>query len=145
MQIDHVTDAVISRLVAALASANTAAPVLLPATIAAGESMSEAVPVPKAMRLWALALPEGWNESAVSYSISFNARDWFEPVDYSSGAALTETAPGRAGTAFLVSSYALLRAPFVKIRAGSAAAPIVQQTSQTLQLLFVPYNSPTIF
>jgi hypothetical protein len=145
MQIDHIGRSALDKLVAAIASANTAAPVLLPATIAAGQSMSGVVTVPKAMRLWALALPSGWDESAISYSISFNEREWFEPTDYSTGAPLIETVRGVGGRAFLVSSYALLRCSFLRVRSGSAAAAIAQQAAQTLQLLFSPHNVPTVF
>jgi hypothetical protein len=142
MQINHVTDAVISRLVAAIASANTAPPVLVPAAIPAGESLSGVVTVPKGMRLWALALPAEWTESEISYQISFNGQQFYEAVD---AVGAIETPRGLAGTAFLVCSYGLLRAAWVRIRSGSAQTPLAQQAYRTLQLLFLPHNSPTIF
>jgi hypothetical protein len=146
MQLDHISNSALDRLVAAIASANTAPPVLVAAKILAGQSLTEAVPVPKGMRLWALALPSGWDESPISYSISFDGQIWYEPVDYVSSAPLVEPVRGVAGQAFLTSSYALLRATFVKVRSGSAAAPpIAQQADRTLQLLFLSRNSPTVF
>jgi hypothetical protein len=144
MQVSHVTDQVINRLVSALASANTAPPVLLPATIAAGESLSGIVAVPKGMRLWALALPARWTESAISYQLSFDGSAFYEPCD-SAGAALVETAPGVGGSAFAVSSYALLRSSFVRVRSGSAASPVQQVAHRTLQLIFLSHGLSIAF
>jgi hypothetical protein len=130
MQIDSVTDAVINRLVTAIARASTASPVIAPIIISAGTSLSPAIAVPRATRLWAMALPPTWTASEISYQINFNGDAWYEPVNYNTGAPLVETAPGLGGTAFLTSSFALLRCSSIRVRSGSAAAPIAQQADQ---------------
>jgi hypothetical protein len=144
MQLDHISTAALDRLVAAIASANTALPVLMPATIAAGQSISEVVAVPRGMRLWALALPAEWTESAISYQLSFDGSAFYEPCD-SAGAPLVETAPGVGGSAFAVSSYALLRSSFVRVRSGSAALPVPQAADRTLQLVFLGHGMSIAF
>jgi hypothetical protein len=145
MQLDHISNSALAKLVAALASANTAPPVLLPAPIAAGQSMSGVVAAPRGMRLWALALPAEWTESAISYQLSFDGNAFYEPCD-SAGAPLVETALGVGGRAFQVSSYALLRCSFLRVRSGSAAAsPVPQAADRTLQLVFLGHGISIAF
>jgi hypothetical protein len=124
MNLDHISNAALKKLVAALASANTAPPVIVPATIAADTSLSPAVTVPKGTRLWAMALPAAWTASKISYQISFDGAVWFEPIDYSAGTPLVETAHGVGGTAFLTSSFTLLRCSSIRVRSGSASEPM---------------------
>lgn len=141
----HVSDSLIRQWTSVVNDTLAAPPTLLPAKISAGGSISPAVTVPKGMRLWALALPAEWTQSAISYAISFDNRTFYQPVD-GAGSPLVETAHAVGGTAFLVCSFALLRAAFVKIRSGaSAEEPTPQTSDRTLQLLFLNHNVPTIF
>jgi hypothetical protein len=140
----HVSDGLIRQWTSVVNDTLAAPPTLLPASIAAGESISQAVAVPKGMRLWALALPAEWTESEISYSISFDGRTFYEPTD-GAGSPLVETPRAIGGTAFLVCSYALLRAAWVRVRSGSAASVVPQASDRTLQLLFLNHNVPTIF
>jgi hypothetical protein len=144
MHLDHISNAAVDKLLASIARATAAPPVIIQATIAAGRSLSPDIVAPKLTRLWAMALPPTWTASEISYQINVGG-EWYEPVDYSTGAPLVETARRTASTAFLTSSFALLRCSSIRVRSGSAAEPIVQQAEQTLQLLFLPCNEPTIF
>jgi hypothetical protein len=63
----HVSDGLIQRWASVVNDTLSAPPTILQAKIAAGESLSEAVAVPRGMRLWALALPAEWTESGISY------------------------------------------------------------------------------
>src|SRR5229473_1968938 len=74
----HIDDSLIRKWVSVANDTLAAPPMLLAATIAADESLSQPVAVPKGKRLWALALPAGWSESEISYQISFIGREYYE-------------------------------------------------------------------
>ncbi|MGY3445631.1 hypothetical protein [Bradyrhizobium sp. USDA 4473] len=134
---------IISRWLVWANDALAAAPVLVPATIAGGECLSSAAVIPRGMRAIAAALPPEWDASDISFQISFDNVTFYEATSASETTIGPEILPGagRANFAFFLPVWSLLRAPYLKIRSGSAANPTPQVAERIVQVIAVNHNS----
>jgi len=114
----------------------------LPATIAAGQALSNAILVGD-FTLCGLYIPAGWTGTgAITWQTSFDGGNTFVELNDSTGAAVSLPATTAAGT-----YYALdLRNPnlagltLVKLRSGTVGAPVNQASQMILQVITRRFN-----
>ena len=108
----------------------------MPATIAAGGSLSNAVLLGD-YTLSGLLFPAGWTAASISYQTSFDGGlTWYELND-STGAAISLPATTAAGTYYAIDvrNPSLTGLTMIKIRSGSVGTPVTQASARVVQVI----------
>jgi hypothetical protein len=124
---------IIKRWAAILTASFNAPPVFQTATIASGESLSTAVATGGKMPK-ALILPAAWDDSHLSFQVSFDGVNFVEVGDASTFVSMILPNAGRAGTLLYLINAWFGRCTHLKIRSGSLASPTNQSADRTLQV-----------
>lgn len=107
------------------------------ATIANAASLSGAINV-SGYRLAAIVMPSGWTAASITFTGSRDGSAFLDVHD-SGGAELALTvAASRLVALTAVHAEALRALKLLKVRSGTAAAPVNQLAERTLTLVLVP-------
>lgn len=100
-------------------------------TIPAGESVSSAADL-TAGGVTMIYVPQDWTPANISFLASYDNVDFRDVVD---GDGIEILKPAVAGAAVLADRSQSASALWLKIRSGSSAGPIVQETDSTFRLV----------
>jgi hypothetical protein len=135
--IDHVTDSVISRLVAALASATAGRPTLVKFTLHSGQSLSDAVKIPAGQRAISFTLPADWEASSLTFQASADGSAFFEVTDSLPALNFLTLTGAKAGMLIYAPTWSSARLPYLRIRSGTLAEAQAQGGDRILNLIVV--------
>lgn len=113
----------------------------LPATILAGQSLSNAVLVGD-FTLCGLYIPAGWTAGAITWQTSFDGGNTFVEVNDSTGAAVSLPSTTAASTYYALDlrNPSLAGLVLVKIRSGTVGAPVNQASQMVVQVVTRRFN-----
>jgi hypothetical protein len=129
------------------ATAN-AAPTIVPVTIASGTSLSAAIPT-NGMRPYSLIMPPAWDNSDVSFQLSFDGSNFMDLWVSSQSTAdnTTVTVPvfgsgaGRPNIMSVVGGWQAMHAPWLKLQSGKAGSLVNQTADRVVQVMFFDWNA----
>jgi hypothetical protein len=117
--------------------------VLVPVTIASGESLSTAAAIPTGYVAAGITLPAAWTGSSLTFQISFDGSTWFEVTDGSSGAIVDKVLTDAAASqAIYTPVWNLFRASFLKVRSGTHGSPTAQGGDRGISIICLKGHSP---
>ena len=112
----------------------------LVATIANAASLSGTVQVPPGMSLKAILMPAAWTAAALTFQVSYDNVNFFnmfnETAEYS-----VASAAASASQAVMLDQTKWDSVRFLKVRSGTAAAPVAQGAQRLLTLVLLPSRS----
>lgn len=104
----------------------------VPATIASGTSLSSAIDL-GGLRVFSIAMPSAWTAASLSFQCSVDGgTSWFNLYDQS-GTEVTAAAAASTCITLTPSQFAPIQ--YLRIRSGTAAAPVAQAADRQLQLV----------
>jgi hypothetical protein len=107
-------------------------PRTLPATIAAGGSLSAAVRLPPGHYLSAIVMPATWTAAVITFQASADGVTYNDVHDIAGTEIAVTTAAGRMIVLPPTDWYPV---PFIRIRSGTSAVPVNQLAERLLGLL----------
>jgi len=109
----------------------------LDVTIPAGSSYSTPVPLVNQQPVL-LMLPASWTGASVTFQVSSDAATWLDLFGDDGTELAACVGPGRS----VVLDWPVLAASCLRLRSGTAAAPVAQQTDAVVTLATVDYRVP---
>ncbi len=103
----------------------------LSATIASGASLSGTINV-GGLRLFAITMPSAWTAAGVSFQVSSDEGATWANLYDASGNELVSTAD--AGRCIALDPVPFSFAQYLRLRSGTASAPVAQSSDRVLQL-----------
>jgi hypothetical protein len=129
-------------------AAANAAPTIVNIPIASGSSLSAAIPT-NGMRPYSLIMPSAWDDSDLSWKISFDG-SYFTDLwisDQSTADDATVTVPafipggGRPSIMIVEGGWQSMHAPWLKLQSGKAGALVNQTADRIVQAMFFDWNA----
>ena len=109
---------------------------VITATIASGQSLSEAVPL-GAKSLVGLAMPAAWDAASLTFQVSVDGgTTWFELVDMAGSAVAMGVA---AGHFVQIDPTKWRGINHIKVRSGTAGAAVNQNADRAIGLVVRPF------
>lgn len=105
------------------------------ATIAANASLTDAIDLDR-QRLHRIAIPAGWTTAGLSFQSSPNGTSWNDLYDMNGEVTVAAgiVAPGRA---IVLDPAVFFGIRYLRVRSGTAAAPVAQAAARALVLATV--------
>jgi hypothetical protein len=110
-------------------------PRTLPATIAAGASLSAAVRLPPGHYLAAIVMPAAWTAAGITFQASADGVTYNDVHDINGTEISVTVAASRIIVLPPTDWYPV---PFVRVRSGTSAVPVNQLAERALALLVKP-------
>jgi hypothetical protein len=107
----------------------------LTATIASGQSLSDALRIALEITLIGLIMPAAWDAADITFQASWDGstyRDLFTQ----DGTEVTVTAA--AGQTYYINNTSIRAFPYLKLRSGTTALPVNQTAARTITLITSP-------
>lgn len=103
--------------------------------IASGDSTTDAIDL-GVQRLYCIFVPSTWVDASISFSVSPEGTTWYDLYD-TDGEVVVADGLLATGRAVVIDMAAFFGVRFIKLRSGTASAPVVQTNDCVLTLLTV--------
>lgn len=104
----------------------------LPSLIASGASITDTINI-AGLRLFAIAIPEGWTAADLTFQMSLDAGEtWINLYDQN-GVEVIAVAKG--GTYVSLDPVQFAPIQYLRVRSGSSSAPVAQTAERSLKLI----------